>query len=500
MISIKIDNVDRSSIIEFGSVSKIDAINQLVDTLSFSILVHEGQTYRPETNSEVVMMDDSEIVFAGRIYSVAKSQDEQGIVRYQVKCKDYSYDLDRELVNEGYEEMTVEDIIADIIDTYAPTFTYANVVCTLPVTKVVFDRITVSSAIQKLSDLTGFAWYVGYDKDIHFFEKNSEPAPFNVTDNNGNYIPDSLEVSKDFSQIRNRVFIKGAEIEGEERTEVFDGNGVKKQFKLSNKFSSLPTVSVSGVSKTVGVDFLSNEDDYDCFWDFNQQYIRFKDTTIPGSGTNNIEVTGLPLYTLMVQVEEPVSIAQYGVFEFAKTDKTIKSREEAVSLAKTEIQAYKDGLVEGSFDTYTPGLRSGQVIRVTSDIMDIDELFLVQQTSFKMISKDQGLWKVKLATLRTVGIIEFLIGLLKSGERLIEDKGDVVLEKTVFPIETFTFGDEIAINTDDVQKAETLEVEEALYPQAIDFPVQFVAGPYVPDPSDSGDYKRVFILNGSRLG
>ena len=173
-------------------------------------------------------------------------------------------------------------------------------------------------------------------------------APFNLSDGDGNHIKDRLQLSDDFSQIRNRVFIKGGEIEGESRTEYFDGNGTRKQFKLANKFAHIPTVRVGGTLKTVGNDYLDNEDDFDCFWDYNQQYIRFKDTTIPGSGTNNLTVSGIPLYNLVVQVEEPISIASYGVFEFAKTDKTIKSRTTAVMMAQSELTAYKNGLIEGT--------------------------------------------------------------------------------------------------------------------------------------------------------
>ena len=494
MITIQIDGTDRSSIIQFGSVSKTDAINQQTDTLNFSILYHAGQTFRPETNSEVIMLDGATKVFAGKIYAVEKSIQGNGTVKYTVKVKDYSYDLGRLLVVEGYENMTVEEIIADVLSTYASGFTGNNVSCTLDVVKVVFDRITVVEVLNRLAEMSGYSWYVDYDKDVHFFEKNTEPAPFNLIDGDGNHIPETLQASDDFSQIRNRVFIKGGEIEGESRTETFDGNGTKKQFKLANKFAKKPTVTVSSVAKTVGVDYLDDEDSFDCFWDYNQSYIRFKDTTIPGAGTDNIEVSGIPLYRLVVQVEEPFSMEQYGIFEFAKTDKTIKSREAAVAMAKSEIQAYKDGLIEGSFETYTSGLRSGQVIRITSTLLDIDEQFLIQRVGFKMLSTTDFYYKVELATLRTVGIIDFLIGLLRSGDHVIEDTGETVLEKTVFPIENFTLGDAIAVNTDDYPQNETLDVEEAVTVQALDYDTQFVLGPQLPSST-----KRVFILDGSPL-
>ncbi len=73
MITIKIDTVDKSSIIEFGSVRKADVINQKTDTLEFDIIYHTGQTFRPEPNSEVEMLDGVTKIFAGVIHSVQKN-------------------------------------------------------------------------------------------------------------------------------------------------------------------------------------------------------------------------------------------------------------------------------------------------------------------------------------------------------------------------------------------------------------------------------------------
>jgi len=495
-ITISIGGVDRTSIVEFGSVKKKDALNQATDTLSFSVIYHAGQTYRPLVNLEVIMMDGASKVFGGKIYAVKKEIQGAGKVLYRVRCKDYSYDLDRQRVNEGYESDTVNDIIDDILTNFTDgSFTATNVNCTITITKITFDRTTVTDALQRLAEVTGYSWYVDYDKDIHFFEKNAEAAPFDLTDGDGNHIPETLKASDDFSQIRNRVFIKGGEIEGASRSEFFDGDGSKLFFKLANKFASKPVVEIASVAKTVGIDFLDNETDFDCFWDYNQSYIRFKAGTVPGAGSDNVEVAGIPLYNLVVQVEDPASILEYGVFEFAKTDKTLKSREEAVAMAQAEIEAYKNGLVEGGFETYESGLRSGQIINIQSTLLDIDEDFLVQNVDYRMISPTQGVWHAELATLRTIGIIDFLIGLLKAGDRLIEDKGDVVLEKTVFPLEDLSVGDAVEVNTDDLPQAETLELEEVATVQALDYPVKFVAGPYTP----TGD-KRVFIIGGSRVG
>jgi hypothetical protein len=495
MKTLTIDAVDRTSLVQMGSVKKKDTINQQVDTLDFSIIYHAGQTFRPAKGSVVVLQDGVTTIFSGKIYKVTKKKEGIGTVKYSVKCKDHTIDLNRYLVVEEYNNQTVNQIVSDILTNFSDgTFTMANVDCAINIVKVIFNRTTVTETLQRLSDYTGYSWYVDYDKDIHFFETNSEPAPFSITDDNGMCILDTLEIDDDLSQIRNRVFIQGGEVEGDARTEPINGDGVKKQFKLSNKFSSLPTVTVGAVSQTVGVDFLDNEDDFDCFWDFNNTYVRFKDTTIPASGTNNIEVTGTPLYNLVVQVSDPASITQYGIYEYKKIDKTLKSREEAVAMAQTELTGYKDGLVEGSFDTYEDGLRSGQVITIQSTLLDITETFLIQSVSMTMIGTEQSYYHVELATLRTINMIQLLINMLKSGDRIIEDKGETVLEKTEFPFEYIEVSDTASVNTNDLPQTEAIEIDETVTVQALDYPVEFVLGPVTPT-----GYKRQFILNGSPL-
>ena len=492
MISISIDGTNRSAIIEFNSVEKNDVLNNQTDFLSFQITCNAGQTFKPEVGSEVFMTDGAVRVFGGKIYSVDKQSNGDGSAIFTAKAKDYSYDLDRYLVNEGYTNKTVNEIIADIVAVYASDFTTAGVACDLVIEKISFDREKGTDCLRRLADITGYSFYIDYYKDIHFFEKNTEPAPFSISDSSENYLNDSLILTDDISQIRNRVYIKGGEVEGEERTETFNGDGVKKQFKLANKFAHKPVVLVGGGAVSVGIDYLDQEADFDCFWDFNQQYLRFKDTTIPASGTNNISATEKFLYNLIVQVNEPVSILQYGVFEFSKTDLTIQSRSSAVQMAKTELEAYRRGLLDGEFETYEGGLRSGQIIAVSSALLGVNESFLIQRVDFKMISQAVGVWRVQLASLRTVGIIDFLIELLKT-KKITGDTGVAILEKTEFPIEQINFGEVVGINSSVEGVAEIAEWSEEVA-TTLDLAIEFCYADFTPTAT-----KKIFLLESSPL-
>jgi len=329
---------------------------------------------------------------------------------------DFSYLLDRKVVLERFRGKTVDFIVDFILDKYdTEGFTMDNVIGTQTINSVTFNRITFSECLEKLAELTGFSWYVDYEKDIHFFPKNEVSAPIDLTDTSSNFIWESLLIKNDLNQMRNSVFVQGGEEIGNERSEEFTAIGNDQErsyFRLAHKFSERPVVLLNGVAVDVGIEYLDNDADFECMWSFSEKYLRFTESNFPASN-DIILATGLPFFPIVVRVQSPVSIAEYGLKEFVITDESITSRDEAKLRAKAELKAYQNGLQEASFKTYTKGLRSGQTILVNSVLRGVNEKFVIQSVTFKMIDNENGIWTVKLATLRAIGIINFLQNLMK---------------------------------------------------------------------------------------
>ncbi len=288
-LTLNINGTDRTSSIVRDSLDKTDILNNQVDVMRFAVRKYGNLTFAPAVNDTVELLDDAATVFKGVIISVEKSTEGHSINYYRVECVDNMHFLGRVLVAESYTNTTINTIIDDIVANYAPTFTTSNVDADIPVESILFNRISVTDALAKLARMSNYSFYVDYANDIHFFAKNTEPAPFNITDTSANYIYESLSIRDDVSQLRNRVFIQGSEAEGEARTEYLSGNNDKLKFTLSNKFAHLPIVTVGGVVKTVGVEFLSEEDSFDVFWDYNQKYLRFKVAPVAGIKNANQE-------------------------------------------------------------------------------------------------------------------------------------------------------------------------------------------------------------------
>lgn len=429
MIQVFIDDVNRTGTILFPSLSIRDTINQNKDLASFKVQQPHNEPWQPEVDSRVEVRMGTTKIFAGVIVGVRRKAIVANLVEYDVECSDLSFFLDRRLVLERYRNESVQDIIDHMLDKYdVEGFTTTNVQGDTVIRSIAFNRITMSEALQKLADALGYSWYVDYDKDIHFFPKNQEPAPFALTDTSNNYVWTSLEVEQNINQLRNAIFIEGGEERGNERLEEFIATGDdenRRYYRLAHKFAETPTVEVNSVAQTVGAEFLSDDADFDCMWSFMEKYIRFTDGNIP-SATDVVTVEGIPLFPVVVRAQDPGSVVEYGVWEYVIRDNSIKSREEGIQRAFAELDAYKNGVVEGTFETYTTGLRSGQVITINSPIRGVNEDFLIQSVRFQVESRTSVLYKVELATLRTVTLVEFLQNLLK-GRNVREGEQETLL-------------------------------------------------------------------------
>lgn len=446
---VTIAGTNRTSSVVFNSLRKTDVLNAQVDTLEFKIRRYGTLTFVPALGSTVVVTRDGSTIFGGVIVRITENVKAAKIIEYTVECNDYSQFLKRELVTERYEAATVQDIIDDIVANYTTDgFTTSGVVGSLTISSISFNRLSVADSLQKLADAISYVWYVDYDKDIHFFPKNSELGP-NLTDTSANYIYDSLEVVEDLTQVRNSVLVQGGEqVSSSPRTEYFDGNGTRTQFALANKYASLPTVTVGGSPQTVGVDYLDDDASFDCLWNYNEKYVRFTAGHVPASGTNNIVVSGNYLFPIVVSVPSPASQAIYGTYSFSITDKTIKSQAEAIDRALAELASYANQLYEGSFRTYTDGFRSGQVVTINSTQRGKNISVLIQSVTARMRDPlgTQLEYDVRFATLKSIGIIEYLQNQLRSKEVVVDDK-DTLLNYVTIAGDTVTTSDSLATPT-----------------------------------------------------
>lgn len=416
ILQIVIDSTDRTSLIEWKSVRKRDQDTERVDTFAFSYKKFGSRTWTPEREDEIIVTDTSTStrVFAGRIQEVKASLKRNGTVEYDVKCKDYTVDFDDELLTKTYENQTIQQIIDD----FKPAgFTSTNVSGSTIVDRIQFNYQKKSDCLKDLAELVNYHFYIDYFKDIHFFAKSGESAPFNLTDSSTNLVGDSLRIDVDNTQMRNRIYVLGGETVGASRTESYEADGAQDFFPLANKFSEKPTVELNSTAQTVGVAPLEDFTDgpYQVLWNFNEKYIQFD--TVP-TAADDVDITGTPLADVAVIVEDSASIAQYGVREFRIEDKNIKDSDTARQRGAAEMDAYAQGISSGGFKTYTTGLRAGQTITINSALLGVNEAFIIKSVDMRLIGPEKPVYSVKLVSHRIVEVIEFLQNLLRDKDKL----------------------------------------------------------------------------------
>lgn len=123
---------------------------------------------------------------------------------------------------------------------------------------IAFNYSQPSTAFQKMAELFQWQWYVDQDKDIHFFAKFTEPAAFDLTDTNGNYIPQSLVIKRTADQLRNSIYVMGGEYPANPINDdlTHQTDGTNKIFKLGYKYLDY-SLTVAGVTKAVGIENIS---------------------------------------------------------------------------------------------------------------------------------------------------------------------------------------------------------------------------------------------------
>ncbi len=442
MVQIKINGIDRTNYISWQSLTIENILTKQVDTCSFTIENYEGKIYKPQVEDEVQVFKDDTKIFAGNIKRISEKAKGR-ILIYQIECADYTRLLDKMKAAVVYENKTVNEIIADLRDRYFTDFTINGIDCEIEIPYIVFNYEIISQCFDRLSELTGYDWYVDYDKDIHFFLKGSNPAPFNLDDENGKYVFNSLNLQRDTSQIRNVVFVRGAEYLGELYTEKIVSTGTPTTYPLAYKYSGL-TVKVGGTPYTVGIDYIDKEEDFDCLHNFQEKVIKFKETTKPSDG-KVIEISGYPYVPVMVYRKDNDSVNTYGEYQYYQYDREIQDRVSAEKLGDSLLTAYKDPVINGSFQTYETGLRAGQDIIIQSDIRGLNETVLINRVRTKMITPTDLVYNIDFNSAKDSGIIEVLASLVLKRERLEYNKDEIVYKTFSFNDEQMSLADETAV-------------------------------------------------------
>jgi hypothetical protein len=456
---LKINDVDRSSWIDWKTIEKVEVLTKEVDRFQFDIR-KTGSRTAPALGDKITILYGGTKTFEGVAVEISEKIKGGVLIGYQIKCKDWTHTLDKKLVVKSYSSQTAAAIVQNIITTYCPGFTTNNVVAPVTVGSIKFNYEQVSKCLQQLADLVNYDWYVDYDKDIHFFSEEAYTAPFNLDDTSGNYKFGSLEINKNILQVKNAIYVRGGEKkETSAHSYPFLADGQQTTFTLPYQLDEL-IVKKGGTSQTIGTDFQTDPATVDCLYNFNEGMVKFREDNKPASGVT-VEFTGKAWIPIIKLVRDNDSIATYGEYQFAVIDKSIETDQEAIDRGRAALRKFNESVYEASFRTNKDGLKTGQKIRVQSTIRGTDKWFKINRIISRMRSSQEFEYEVFLLASGDVTFIDMMTGLLEGDKKNIDIKLNEVLDKIETLESTVSIAESIA-GTTPRSTSETVSIGESI--------------------------------------
>jgi hypothetical protein len=348
-----------------------------IDICSFLLYDNGDSNIRPVVGEQIDIFEygTNEKVFGGEIANFTQKQISPGIYQfvYTVSCTDFTKRLHRKLATKDYTNQKAGDIIKDLIDTYIPEFSYANVADGPTIDFLSFNYKPIDECIKKIAKITNYEWYVDYTKDINFFLPSTEYAPYTITENpetSGHH--NELIISQNKTQYRNKVYLLGAlELSSFDDIQVADGSRVS--FNLSyepyNTVSAFVDTGGGFVAKTVGIDGVDTSG-YDFVVNRSDKVLRNLDLATLNNG-DILKVTYNRKTKLIVNDSDAASISQIqsieggdGIYEFKLEDDTIETLDAGRERVDAELRDHANPIINGRFLTDQRGYKAGQILQI----------------------------------------------------------------------------------------------------------------------------------------
>ena len=424
--------------------AKIKEILQNRSNTANLVITKKSSQSVPQEGQEIIFKDGSRFLFAGFISRISPVEVGEGeLFIYRIEATDYTYVLLNKNAQKSYENRTLKYIVEDLISTYVDSgysITTTNVDTGPTIDTIAFDHINLKKCFEKLAKLTGYEWYIDFEKDIYFRNKETAPAPEEITDTSDNFI--NISIKYDTAQVRNYVIIQG----GTEETasyfsQKFLGDGKAREFILREKPRDMEFIKLNTVSKNVGVDPLDEETGNYFMFNFQEKYIRVIDSEpVPGAA-DEIEASykyDVPVIVLLKSASSIETMKDLeggdGIHSFSIVDSSIKSKDEARQRALKELLEFANPLVNAIFTTRTGLLTAGSYFKPGQELtinlpswnINTDTKYLIQEVETTLVEDGTNIeynYKVRFGG-RLLDVIALLDG-IAGKEDILKDTQEI---------------------------------------------------------------------------
>lgn len=402
-IKTKVEGIDLSASMIEKSLRIENVITRRIDTCSL-IIEDTTESITVSEQDELIISNTGETVryFAGFISKIGI--DMMGrMKRYVCRAQDYTVLLDRVIVNEVYEDKTDAFILNDICTSYLAEVdgsTYVAAVKTYD--RIVFNRIKLREVIDMLAGNAGVDWYLDYNKKLHFFAKETNLAPFGISDApdmSATYPCSQLTYDREISDIVNRVLVIGGTYYSPDTDFELPANNQTTEFLMPYKMhapdgqTSILVYKNSGTDEEpvwgdalgIGIDYIDTlGDPIFVLHNYQEKLLKF-DSAPPGLN-RAIKITARYDVPVLVRVRSEVSHDTYGRwFDGKVVNQDINSRDWAKLEGKAVLAKHALVKESGTFRCITDGLAAGQLLSLVNSDRGLDGNYLINKVVTRLL-------------------------------------------------------------------------------------------------------------------
>ena len=400
------------------------------NSLQIRITKKSAQT-APAVGKEIILKDGSRFLFGGYITRVVPQEMGVGqIIDYTVEATDYTYLLINKYAQSSYANATLYSIVIDLLTNVASGYALTSGGVTNPgptVMTVAFNHIPLRKCFETLAKLTGYIWYIGYDKVVYFVDPTTAiTAPEAITDTSRNH--ETLTISYDLSQVRNDIVVLGGREESTLYTQNIVGDGNAREWVLLYPVWTMSEIDYNAVSKSFGADPTDPEGTNYFMYNSTRGAIRLTAGQPTPSTSDIITVKYTYPKDVITEQQSAPSIASLisieggdGIHSYTIDDSTILSTDQAIQRAQKELDQYANPVISGEFVTRTGLLaggsyfKAGQVLTINSPVYGIntDTTYIIQKMQTTIMDSG-GAIEYHYAVIfggRIFGIVDFLLAL-----------------------------------------------------------------------------------------
>jgi len=345
-ILVKINGTDARDIVRVITITdnRFNEIDEcVVETKSLEELPSYINT--DAINEIEVWYSNADLLFAGYFYPPDKTPKHNVLNNiYTFKALSWLDKFKRIRVTKTFDGYTASQIVKALVEEYAPDFSTEYVDNNTTVLHLTFDRQTLYDCIDTVASLVQWNFWIDDNKIVHFVDLVNQ-SHSGVTIDDEHFIAAEGFTKYDYSQLFNKVVVKGGQALSELQYKDWYGDGSTTRFKVSYiEFENL-LVKMNGIPLAGG---FYGKDDFS-----TKEYLLDTDTkeiifeTAPSS-SDHIEVWYQFIYTPVYTYEDQESIEKWGILEAEPiTQPSVTDVNTLKYIGKVFVDTHKDPKVVG---------------------------------------------------------------------------------------------------------------------------------------------------------